>query len=114
MPHVIERHKAYMESCLKRQEKHDFKRLYRYHESRMRDFQHERLIHLLVTMLVCLITIILTGVAMVSHEILLLPVVGILLLLTFAYLLHYRKLENGVQSLYVITEELGKYYFEES
>lgn len=114
MPSSMESHKIFMESCLNKQNKSDIKHLYRFHESRMRDFQHERLIHLLVTILVGLCTVILSGVTILSHEVILLPVIGILFLLTLAYLLHYRKLENGVQSLYTITQKVGKYYCEES
>ncbi|MDR2558480.1 MAG: hypothetical protein LBC86_02905 [Oscillospiraceae bacterium] len=67
-------------------------------------FQHERLIHLIVTMTMCLLTIITTGVLfMVEGDVLvaIMLLFAFLLALTAAYLSHYFKLENHVQSLYV-------------
>ena len=71
-------------------------------------FQHERLVHLIVTMTMCLLTVItvcalfLSGGAPVwsglSVAFMLLFV--LFLGLTAAYLIHYYKLENGVQELY--------------
>jgi Ca2+/Na+ antiporter len=66
-------------------------------------FQHERLIHLIVTMTMSLLTII-TACAMfaVGHEAVAAFALLFVLFLTLTafYLAHYYKLENGVQELY--------------
>ncbi|MCL2698470.1 MAG: hypothetical protein FWE74_10390 [Oscillospiraceae bacterium] len=70
---------------------------------KIRFYQHERLVHLIVTMTMCLLTIILTGVLFTTTGDVLVAVMLLfvmILALTAAYLTHYFKLENHVQSLY--------------
>jgi hypothetical protein len=70
-------------------------------------FQHERLIHLIVTMTMSLLTLITTGILFTVDGDVLVAIMllfGLLLILTASYLSHYFKLENHVQSLY------GYYY----
>ncbi len=107
MVRSMELHEKYITSCIEKQngDVHD---LFLYHQTRMHDFQHEWLIHLLVTMLVITATLVVLGITIATHELILLPVVILLLVLCLAYLIHYRNLENGVQSLYTISEKLGK------
>jgi len=62
--------------------------------------QHERLIHLLVTLTVGLATLISTLVTL-SHPLLPLIVLDAILgTLFLAYIIHYRRLENSTQSCY--------------
>ena len=63
-------------------------------------FQHERLIHWLVTMLFALLTFIAVGVYIISGEVYVLALVGILLVLLVPYILHYYLLENETQKMY--------------
>ncbi len=84
--------------------------LYRYHIDRVRDFQHERLVHLLVAFFFALLLIgsIVAFLVQPMPE-LRLPLgilSAILLALELAYIRHYYQLENGVQSLYPLTEHL--------
>lgn len=60
-------------------------------------FQHERLIHLIVTMTFALLTVISLGLAV--SEIYLLPLFVLFLALEVPYVFHYYTLENGVQKL---------------
>ena len=88
------------------------KQLFKYHTKRVRDFQHERLIHLLVTFYFGALLI---G-AVIAWLYLQAPgipwpfygILTILFILEAAYIRHYYQLENGVQSLYELTEKLGK------
>jgi membrane-bound metal-dependent hydrolase YbcI (DUF457 family) len=79
-----------------------------HHDRRVRDFQHERLVHLLVTLFVALFALL--AVAWLLHE----PSAGaaalaaLLLVLTAAYVLHYFRLENGVQRLYDLSRRLDE------
>jgi hypothetical protein len=84
----------------------DWAALARLHERRIGHLQHERLVHLLVTLFVALFTL-LCLLFFLSR-----PGTGIgLLLLAFLvllvpYLVHYFRLENGVQRLYLLADEL--------
>lgn len=63
-------------------------------------FQHERLIHFLVTMLVAIITIILLVTSLFIDNIFILLLLIIFVCLLIPYLLHYYFLENKVQYMY--------------
>jgi len=68
--------------------------------------QHERLIHLIVTVLFALVTMICFALFLVTPSI---PVVILLVLflaLLVPYIFHYYRLENGVQKLYDLYDEL--------
>ena len=88
--------------------------LYQYHLARVHDFQHERFIHLIVTFFFAALLI---G-SMIAWMYLPLTVHSlrwplgiqtlILFVLEIAYVVHYYHLENGVQSLYAITEQFRK------
>lgn len=81
-----------------------------YHNRRVRDFQHERLIHLLVTFFFGLLLLISIAALCVAPADALLPLgvlSALLLMLELAYIRHYYQLENGVQSLYKLSEQLG-------
>ena len=81
-----------------------------YHNTRVRDFQHERLIHLLVTFFFSALLLVAVFVRVLLVEPLwpLSALVMILFVLELFYIRHYYQLENSVQSLYEITEKLGK------
>lgn len=69
-------------------------------------YQHERLIHLLVTIFVGLGTIMFFGIA-ISSEMLSFVIVGMItLILFFFYIFHYYFLENSVQELYDLYDSL--------
>lgn len=71
-------------------------------------FQHERLIHLIVTLAFSVLTILSVGILIISISI---PTVLLSLLLAImliAYIKHYYVLENGVQKLYKLYDALIK------
>lgn len=63
-------------------------------------FQHERLIHLIVTMTFALMTIVTMAASILSGSMLLLGLFGLLLILLVPYIRHYYILENDVQKMY--------------
>lgn len=71
-------------------------------------WQHERLIHLLVTILFALMTMAVFMVLLFYQQISMLILLIALLSLMIPYIRHYYILENGVQTLYVFYEELTK------
>ena len=69
-------------------------------------FQHERLIHLIVTVLFGLATVITLPSCLANSEPALLVLGGLFLCLLFPYIIHYFHLENGVQKLYLYYNQL--------
>lgn len=85
-------------------------KLFNYHLARVQDFQHERLIHLLVTFFFAEL-LLATILVYLSLTYLLWPLIAlivILFVLELFYIRHYYQLENGVQSLYELTIKLGQ------
>lgn len=71
-------------------------------------FKHERLIHLLVTILVSLITTILLVTSLFIDNIFILIMLLIFIVLLFFYMKHYYFLENNVQYIYTLYNEINK------
>lgn len=70
-------------------------------------FQHERLIHLIVTVLFALLTVISLLAELFLTEPILLVLSLLFLVLLVPYVGHYYLLENGVQKLYEFYDSLG-------
>ncbi len=71
-------------------------------------WQHERLIHLLVTILFALLTMSVFILILFYHTWGVLLLLAAMLCLLVPYIRHYFILENGVQTLYVLYEQLLK------
>lgn len=69
-------------------------------------FQHERIVHFLVTMLVGLITVILLVVNLFIENIFILILLFIFICLLIPYIFHYYFLENKVQYLYNLYDKI--------
>lgn len=72
-------------------------------------FQHERLIHLLVTILFAVLTFICVAAYIISGAIYVLALIGILLVLLVPYIMHYYLLENETQKMYVQYDKILKH-----
>lgn len=70
--------------------------------------QHERLIHLLVTMLFAFMLFMCLGIFFISENILFGILAGILLLPLIPYIWHYYFMENSVQRMYCQYNQLCK------
>lgn len=89
-----------------------------YHQAMVKNFQHERLIHLLVTLFFSLMLVLffisalfvsIWPTASISSTYLLTPLALITLIVLITdlfYIRHYYKLENGVEKLYDLTKQL--------
>ncbi len=73
-------------------------------------WQHERLVHLIVTFMFAIVTVAVLLVMIFQPMIPLFLLFVLLLCLLFPYITHYFVLENGVQTLYVIYEEVCRRY----
>ena len=69
-------------------------------------FQHERLIHLIVTALFALMTVLGLLLFLQQPSFLTLGLEGLFLALLIPYIVHYYYLENGVQKLYTFYDRL--------
>ena len=78
------------------------------HEKRIRFIQHERFIHLIVTLFIALYLLLTLGFSMIIKTWIGLSLSLLLLSLTFAYIIHYFRLENGIQRWYLISDRLDK------
>lgn len=69
-------------------------------------FQHERLIHLIVTVTFALLTVLSIFTFLALAQIGLLVLSALLIILLVPYIRHYYILENGVQKLYTYYDKL--------
>ena len=85
-----------------------------FHARRIAEFQHERLVHLLVTMFFVCLLFAAVGLffAVIPAGLLLSVLMGVLTLILFVlelfYIRHYYYLENGTQRLYRLTVAIEK------
>ena len=77
-----------------------------YNCSEIMNLQHERLLHLILTMFVGLFLMITFALLMFSPRLEVIVLLFILLVLFGFYIRHYFQLENGVQGLYKLSSKL--------
>lgn len=70
------------------------------HLTQISFFQHERFVHLLVTVFVGIIAVLFFLFGILLEELMILLLFAVTLLLFIPYILHYYHLENGVQRMY--------------
>ena len=70
--------------------------------------QHERLIHLLVMILFAMLLIFGFIVLLISFSWLMVVFTGIIFIVEIFYIIHYYRLENGVQKMYRLYDELTR------
>ncbi|MGN0402074.1 MAG: hypothetical protein ACI4HQ_07430 [Acetatifactor sp.] len=71
-------------------------------------YQHERLIHLIVTVLFALLEVICVVATIITGYVEMLLLCGTIMILLIPYIGHYYFLENSVQKLYLIYDEILK------
>lgn len=76
------------------------------HDQQIVWMQHERLAHLITMMFVCLFFLLSFGFALHAPTLPGLLLTGLLLILSIAYIIHYYRLENGVQRLYGLSNQI--------
>ena len=87
----------------------DWDAVLREHLTQIGFFQHERLIHLLVTMLFAIITFICVAVYIITGAVYVLALIGVLLVLLVPYIMHYYLLENETQKMYEQYDKILKH-----
>jgi hypothetical protein len=109
MIEYMKKHENYLRDML---EKHPdekiLKELSLYHDKQIQWMQHERLVHLIVMLFVCLFTLLIFGFAVIRTSVSSIILSLILLGLSIAYIIHYYRLENSVQKWYLIANEIRR------
>ena len=99
MRKYLTEYRQFILSCLEN-ENCDFYKLLEYHKDKIQFFQHERLIHLIVTVLFAIITVMIFVAVAVWEKMILIPLAVLCLCLLVPYIRHYYFLENQTQKLY--------------
>ncbi len=94
-----------LENCIKEKRKYNEKEIEEL-KIKISYFQHERLIHLLVTIAFAFLTLIFMALGMLSY-LFLIPFAILIVFLIF-YIFHYFYLENSVQYMYKLYDQMMK------
>ena len=101
------------EKYIKEAAKHPSAKLLDYHNTMVKNFQHERSVHLATMLFFVVLTLAIAGLAISSFifangpfTIVALILTLILIVLTFFYVKHYYFLENHIQKLYDVTKDI--------
>jgi predicted RND superfamily exporter protein len=105
----MKKHESYVQEVLaKNPDEEKLKELLAYHDKQIQWMQHERLVHLIVMLFICFFTLLIFGLTLIQTSIPSIILFVILLILSFAYIIHYYRLENGVQKWYEISNEIKR------
>lgn len=103
----MKRHEGYVRQMLEKGlDPEALKGLLEYHDRQVLWMQHERLVHLIVTLSVCLFALLSLGFAVWMPSLPCLALAGLLVILAVAYLIHYYRIENRVQRWYGLSNEI--------
>lgn len=98
MKKYLYRYIKQIDGILKEDKKHDYKKIMEEHLIKISFFQHERLIHLIVTLSYALFLFIIFYLSTIFPPFMFIDI--ILFVFLIFYVIHYFRLENGVQYLY--------------
>ncbi len=87
----------------------DWNFLSRYNKSNIGFFQHERLVHLMVTLAFALFLLISVFCTFITKMPELFALDALFLILLVPYIIHYYSLENGVQRLYWLDNQIEQH-----
>lgn len=106
----MKRHERYVQEMLaKDPEQKALKELLEYHDKQIQWMQHERIVHLITMLFVCLFTLLSLGFAVLAPALPAIALCALLMLLTLAYVIHYYRLENRVQKWYDLSNKIKQY-----
>ena len=108
----LEEYINYIDDIKKNNKRVNYKKLKSEHLIKIGFFQHERLIHLFVTLFYALFVILFIFLT-IKFWVFTFITIALLIFLIF-YVIHYFRLENGVQYLYKQYDEIVKRYNERS
>ena len=103
----MKRHEHYVREMLEKGlDPEALKGLLEYHDKQILRMQHERLAHLIVTLFVCLFALLSLGFTVWMPTLPCFALAGLLVILAAAYIVHYYRIENGVQRWYGLSDQI--------
>ena len=96
----LKKYNAYLDEIIEKKEIKNKEDLLDEVLTQIKFFQHERLVHLIVTFFEGIGTVLFLGFALLTNNVGMYLLFFLGILLFFPYILHYYYLENGTQSLY--------------
>ncbi|MBN1381172.1 MAG: hypothetical protein JXA41_05825 [Deltaproteobacteria bacterium] len=103
----MNRHEKYVNEMLQKELSRDERlELLAYHDKQIQWMQHERLAHLITMLFVCLFFLLSFGFTVMNFFIPYVLLSAILMILSVAYIIHYYRLENGVQRWYALSNRI--------
>ena len=103
---MFDEHEKYLKNLLESDKKLDWLKILEKHRIMLLRIQHERLIHLLVTIFVGISLVICVYATIDTKNLLLLLIDMVLILLFIAYIFHYHFLENTTQAWYTLEDKI--------
>jgi len=100
MVDYLKRHEQMVKEALEKNENMDWEWLRDYHRTQIEYLQHERLVHLIITLAFALFFLVTILFATTFEKPVILLATLLILVLLVPYIGHYFKLENGVQRWY--------------
>jgi len=105
----LKEHENYVKKMLEKNlSRSELQSLLTHHNKQIQWMQHERLAHLIVMLFVCLFMLLSLGFAVMNTSIATIVLTAFLLVLSVAYIIHYYRLENGMQRCYLLSGEIKK------
>ena len=108
MVDYLKGHEKFVKETLDKKEDVDWDWLRDFHKTQIEYMQHERLIHLMVTLAFALFFIVTILFAVSFEKPVILLVSLFVLILLVPYIAHYFKLENGVQRWYELYKNIDE------
>ena len=108
MQQYILEHEAYIRGLLDSSESQDWVEIRKYHKAQILFMQHERLVHMIVTLSFGFFLVLVLFMAMFFRLAPLFLLVFILGVVEVMYMLHLYKLETGVQRWYGLYNEISR------
>ena len=103
----MKRHERYVGEMLEKNLiREAWQDLLAYHDQQIRWMQHERLVHLMIMLSVCLFALLSLGFVVLAPTLPFFILLALLIILSSAYIFHYYRLENGVQKWYELSGEI--------
>jgi hypothetical protein len=103
----MKQHELYVKEMLKKNPNPEaLRNLLEYHDRQIRWMQHERLAHLITMLFVCLFALLSMGYTLLNPVVPCFILLGLLITLSVAYVIHYYRLENSVQKWYRLYNDI--------
>jgi hypothetical protein len=107
MIEYMKRHERYLKEMLEKNlDREALINLLHYHDKQIQWLQHERFVHLVTMLFVCLFMLLAFGFTVMMPSLPCMILTVILVILSVAYIFHYYRLENYVQKWYSLSNEI--------